>query len=111
MLLLNLGKSKHFSFENFKVEHRHNMVNVILILILFQIMLKLTLIPVLWLVICFEKDQFMANMFSYFGVSEHSCMLYCNKEIRCYILSNKETKFYVFFLIVENSLSMCHRKI
>jgi len=31
------------------------MVNVILILILFRIML--TLIPVLWLVICFEKNS------------------------------------------------------
>ena len=57
MLLLNLWKSKHFSFENFKAENKRNMVNVILILILFQITLKLTLIPVLWLLICFEKNS------------------------------------------------------
>lgn len=88
------------------------MVNVILILILFQIMLKLTLIAAKALAKgMFWKEQFMASMFSYFGVSEHSCIIYCNKEIRCYIFSNKEAKVYVFFLIVENSLSMCHRKI
>lgn len=45
----------------------------------------------------FCKQQFITSMFSYFGVSEHSYMIYCNKEFRCYMFSNKETKCYVFF--------------
>lgn len=31
----------------------------------------------------FWKEQFMTDMFSYFGVSENSYVTHCNKEFSC----------------------------
>lgn len=86
------------------------MGNVIVILILFQIMLKFTIKPCFswWHVL--KRTVYDSYVFD-FGVSEHSYMTCGNQEIRCYIHSNKETKFYVVFLIGGNSLFMCHREI
>lgn len=110
MLLLNLGKSKRFSFEYFKAENRRNMANVILMLSPFQI--TLILISVLWLVIRFENNSLWPICFPVLVfLNKVAWYIAIRKLAIIYFQIRKLNSIYVFSLIAENSVFTYHRKI